>query len=221
MNEDKGCGNIACILESLLTQQHDITDALFNVLFDGESDLQILLFSLNDSQEDQIQLLMDFHEDEKIPKQKPDGLTLEIWNLLILESEINTHSFFMARVAVILVVLLNCESGYRLGRDEVHKSVLAYGQSNMMLGTGMALAAAYWRKDSMNSNARRAVAERMSTDPKQADKVSVRECWDDWQKQPDRYKGKAAFARDMLTKYEHLESQPVIEGWCRAWERES
>jgi hypothetical protein len=58
-------------------------------------------------------------------------------------------------------------------------------------------------------------------DPKQADKVLVRECWDDWQKQPDRYKGKASFARDMRDKFPNLESQPVIEGWCRVWAKES
>jgi hypothetical protein len=60
-----------------------------------------------------------------------------------------------------------------------------------------------------------------ANDAKQADKVLVRECWDDWQKQPDRYDGKAAFARDMLDKFENLKSQPVIEGWCRVWERET
>lgn len=76
--------------------------------------------------------------------------------------------------------------------------------------------------DHADSTRARLKAIRMhATDPKQADKVLVRECWDDWQKQPDRYKGKAAFARDMLDKYENLKSQPVIEGWCRAWEKES
>lgn len=58
-------------------------------------------------------------------------------------------------------------------------------------------------------------------DPKQADKALVRECWDDWQKQSDRYEGKAAFARDMRDKFPNLKSQPVIEGWCRKWERET
>ena len=62
---------------------------------------------------------------------------------------------------------------------------------------------------------------RLAADPKQKDKATVRECWDDWQKEPDRYKGKAAFARDMLDKFPNLESQPVIEGWCRTWERET
>ncbi len=56
---------------------------------------------------------------------------------------------------------------------------------------------------------------------KQKDKVLVRECWDAWKNEPDRYKGKAAFARDMRDKFPNLESQPVIEGWCRTWERES
>lgn len=60
-----------------------------------------------------------------------------------------------------------------------------------------------------------------ANDPKQADKALVRECWNDWQKQPDRYDGKAAFARDMRDKFPNLESQPVIERWCRTWEREA
>ena len=55
--------------------------------------------------------------------------------------------------------------------------------------------------------------------PKQKDKLTVRECWEAWQQEPDRYKGKAAFARDMRDKFPTLESQPVIEGWCRTWER--
>jgi len=60
---------------------------------------------------------------------------------------------------------------------------------------------------------------KLANDPKQADKALVRQCGDAWQKQPDRYKSKAAFARDMRDKFPNLESQPVIEGWCRAWER--
>ena len=33
----------------------------------------------------------------------------------------------------------------------------------------------------------------------------------------DRYKSKAAFARDMLEKCEHLTSTKKIEDWCREW----
>lgn len=76
--------------------------------------------------------------------------------------------------------------------------------------------------DHADSTRARLKAIRMhANDPKQADKVLVRECWDDWQKMPDRYDGKAAFARDMRDKFPNLKSQPVIEGWCRAWEKES
>jgi len=73
-----------------------------------------------------------------------------------------------------------------------------------------------------SSSAQRAVLKKISTDPKQAAKATVRECWIDWQKRPDIYKGKAAFAKAMLDKFpDVLESQPVIERWCRAWERET
>ncbi|MFA7269473.1 MAG: hypothetical protein WC073_09030 [Sterolibacterium sp.] len=60
--------------------------------------------------------------------------------------------------------------------------------------------------------------EKIKRDPKQKEKLFVRECWQDWQKKPDSYKSKAAFAKDMLTKCEHLESQKKIEDWCREWE---
>lgn len=59
---------------------------------------------------------------------------------------------------------------------------------------------------------------KLAIDPKQKEKLLVRDCWDEWKKQPDRYKGKAAFARDMLNKFESLKSQPVVERWCREWE---
>ncbi len=69
--------------------------------------------------------------------------------------------------------------------------------------------------------ARIAAQARHAKDPKQTDKASVRECWGAWQKQPTRYRGKSAFARDMLDKYPSLRSQQVIEGWCRDWEQQT
>jgi hypothetical protein len=74
-----------------------------------------------------------------------------------------------------------------------------------------------------NANAVRArvsAQARLANDPKQADKASVRECWVLWQKEPTRYKSKAAFGRDMLDKFRYLESQRVIERWCKEWESE-
>lgn len=60
---------------------------------------------------------------------------------------------------------------------------------------------------------------RLKRDPKQGEKKFVNDRWREWQEQPDRYKGKAAFARDMLDKCEHLTSQKKIEDWCREWEK--
>lgn len=65
------------------------------------------------------------------------------------------------------------------------------------------------------------VWQKLEKDPKQAEKVLVRECWELWRNEPKRYKGKAEFARDMLAKFEHLKSQQVIERWCRDWEAEA
>ena len=62
-----------------------------------------------------------------------------------------------------------------------------------------------------------AAIEKLKRDPRQNEKTFVYECWRDWQKKPNSYKGKAAFARDMLTKCEHLKSQKKIEDWCREW----
>ncbi|MFC0132064.1 hypothetical protein CR105_24530 [Massilia eurypsychrophila] len=62
---------------------------------------------------------------------------------------------------------------------------------------------------------------RYAEDPKQKEKSFVKECWRGWQAGRVFYKGKAAFARDMLEKCEELESTKVIEDWCRIWEKEA
>jgi len=73
------------------------------------------------------------------------------------------------------------------------------------------------RREMRRSLAQHAARQKLASDPKQLAKQQVKECWELWQKEPARYRGKAAFARDMLNKYEDLKSQPVIEGWCRDW----
>lgn len=69
-----------------------------------------------------------------------------------------------------------------------------------------------------SKRARKAALKRISEDPKQMAKREVRKCWEDWQKRPGDYKGKADFARDMLRNFPKLASQPVLERWCREWE---
>jgi len=64
-------------------------------------------------------------------------------------------------------------------------------------------------------------AKRHASDPKQDDKGFVFDCWKLWQEKPQHYKSKAAFARAMLDKCEHLVSQKKIEDWCRQWESAS
>ncbi|MDP2225801.1 hypothetical protein [Nitrosomonas sp.] len=67
--------------------------------------------------------------------------------------------------------------------------------------------------------ARKAVIEKLKRDPKQKEKKFVYVCWQEWQDNPERYASKAAFARDMLDKCEHLVSNKIIEDWCREWEK--
>ena len=86
---------------------------------------------------------------------------------------------------------------------------------------------AHWAKEAATqiSHARVQLAKagghaRHAADPKQGAKQQAKECWDAWQKKPAQYKSKSAFARDMLDKFESLESQRVIERWCKEWESE-
>ena len=171
MNKNEGCEHIASILEDLLAKQMEIASKLFGLLFDDEDHYDVLVFQLNGSQEEQIQLLMDFHENEKIPELKPDALMQKLWDILVLESEITAHSFLIARVAILVCVLLGYESYYLVCHNDAANSLLAYGQSSMMLGTGMVMGGAYFRKDSMGSNARRAAEAKLAADPKQKDKA--------------------------------------------------
>ncbi|TAM17601.1 MAG: hypothetical protein EPN62_19875 [Candidimonas sp.] len=68
--------------------------------------------------------------------------------------------------------------------------------------------------------AKKAVAAKLANDPRQDEKKFIFECWQDWQAGKSQYTGKAAFARDMLTKVEYLTSTKKVEDWCREWEKE-
>jgi hypothetical protein len=61
---------------------------------------------------------------------------------------------------------------------------------------------------------------RHAKNPRQREKSFIRQCWTDWQMKPDAYASKAAFARDMMSKCEHLTSPKVVEDWCREWDKE-
>lgn len=68
---------------------------------------------------------------------------------------------------------------------------------------------------------RSASLARYSKDPKQMAKAEVRKMWELWRHDPSRYPSKAAFARDMIDKFDELKSTKKVEDWVRGWERES
>lgn len=90
----------------------------------------------------------------------------------------------------------------------------AYAVSN---ATAMELGGRIFEQGKRNLSSR-GVKARKEHDPKQREKAFIFECWQQWQKLSAPYPTKAAFARDMLTKCEHLTSQKKIEDWCREWE---
>ncbi|WP_039321981.1 hypothetical protein [Burkholderia sp. A9] len=75
--------------------------------------------------------------------------------------------------------------------------------------------------DKRTRNSRRAalIGHSQDVNGKATAKRSVRWHWVQWQSDPAMYKNKASFARIMMDKYEPLQSQSVIERWCRQWER--
>lgn len=119
---------------------------------------------------------------------------------------------------------LSCEaarSAYKaFVAGDTDKAVVAFYDAGYWMG------ASAENYDSVNGSkvalrqvAARAAQARHKADPRQEEKAFVLNCWRDWQRDPSRYQGKAAFARDMLGKCEHLISQKKIEDWCREWEK--
>ncbi|SAK98136.1 hypothetical protein AWB80_07467 [Caballeronia pedi] len=110
---------------------------------------------------------------------------------------------------------------YRL-RDRRDQAWKCVAESNYWLG--IVLSTYYMTVPQQRLHAdvsRKGALGKLAKDPKQAEKSFIKQCWDDWQDGKTHYKkGKAGFARDMLAKVEHLESQKTIEDWCRDWERE-
>lgn len=141
----------------------------------------------------------------------------------------------MASVQLILADFVTAHAAYKTEAEALHAAladatlpqITQYVESNPPSPGAIAYLVFVAREAMQTELARESARRRHDVDPKQAAKALVRECWDEWQEQPDRYKGKAAFARDMLDKsldakgMPVLESQPVIERWCREWERQT
>lgn len=75
------------------------------------------------------------------------------------------------------------------------------------------------RSETGTNNAKRRLE--LDKDGKQAALLKVRTHWQEWQNDKSIYKGKAAFARDMVDAYPVLISTKYIEDLCRKFENES
>lgn len=73
----------------------------------------------------------------------------------------------------------------------------------------------------MRERQRVASQARYAKDKKQLAKAEVRQLWTLWQSDPSRYPSRAAFARDMLDKFEDLTSVATVQDWTREWEKKS
>lgn len=74
-------------------------------------------------------------------------------------------------------------------------------------------------RDALRSAAQKGAKARHKADPKQLAKERVHECWVTWQQKPARYRSAAAFAKDMLDKFDELTSPQVVERWVREWKK--
>lgn len=104
------------------------------------------------------------------------------------------------------------------GREAV---VAAIGAANALSNAIAIESGSEKEQEFRRDMAYRGAIEKLKRDPKQAAKALVKECWVEWQRKPNNYKGKSAFAKDMLTKFEELDSQAVITRWCGQWEKEA
>ncbi|MFY9261861.1 MAG: hypothetical protein WAO71_15320 [Gallionella sp.] len=112
---------------------------------------------------------------------------------------------------------------------EIDNALIAhdFGQgiaASVAAANALANAMAIASGDTNLQNARQEMSYRgamakLANDPRQTEKSIVFEWWQDWQKNPKKYKGKAAFARDMLANSVHLQNTKTIEDWCREWEK--
>jgi len=131
--------------------------------------------------------------------------------------------FSNERQARTMIAMMRVSCAYAiqsLKSEEMSSIAWAYACSaNEWLGLALGYFSHCGRHDNFKQRAIKAAKKRHADDPKQKEKHLVFECWIGWKVKPTQYKGKAAFARDMLDKCEHLKSQKKIEDWCREWDR--
>lgn len=166
---------------------------------------------------------------DAIPEKIEGCSQLAALGLHLIEDEINSHD------SAPFVMLGMNDHGFKEIEIVHHKAeclmlaykCLVYAQ-RLQLGTALSEAETEnsksinfteLRKKFATERAKNAAAAKLANDKSQTEKTFVYGCWQEWQSGKTIYKGKAAFARDMLEKCENLTNQNVIEGWCRMWEK--
>jgi len=132
-----------------------------------------------------------------------------------------TRAMLNCRYSLLLSCCFSVACFRKLEEDDKVLAISAYGKSEFYLAMCMAGREAAFGTSSISTLASMGALAKLASDPKQKEKILVRECWNAWQVRLTAYKSNAAFARDMLEKFETLKSQPVIERWCRDWKEES
>ncbi|HQS43952.1 MAG: hypothetical protein B7Y16_07000 [Methylotenera sp. 24-45-7] len=122
-----------------------------------------------------------------------------------------SHEHLLIYSAVITLELLD----RKLEGTELPKGFTLEEYAHRMLDKGIELGKIFQAK--INSD------KALQKDPRQKAKTYIHDCWMVWQEEPERYEGKASFARSMLNQPQckDLKSQKKIEDWCREWEKDS
>lgn len=200
-----------------------LSKGYFCMLFGHHDSLVDAVSVFIDEQESATQHIADLLTNDTPQLELPAELNLVLRELLTRPcfGKPASQTMMYCRYALLMCCALSTACFRKLEEGDKKAAILAYGKSEFYLAMCTATGRAEFGSGSVSENAFLGAQAKLAADPKQKDKGLVRECWDEWQVQPNRYKGKAAFARDMLSKFENLQSQPVIEGWCRLWEREN
>lgn len=169
----------------------------------------------------QLMLMLHIDDDIGLPPEKPLDMQQFLWDVLKhAEEPGEPHGMQLARLQLLIFLLEMEDALIDIEKGYFELAVGGFGEACSSFGQALSYISAAHGKGSIHSQARLGARRKLERDPKQFAKQQVRECWDIWKAEPSRYKSKSAFAKDMLSKYEQLESSEVIQRWCREWDAE-
>lgn len=186
------------------------------------SEILSIIDTLTDNEmHKQLLVLYELDDENQFPNHIPEGFQIHLWEILDhLDQDLTRHSVRLAIVSVLIFLIEARFTSRYIHKDFFDLALDSFGEACQSYGSALAYIGVSYGGGEFNSNARRGAREKLRSDPKQAAKQKVKECWIIWKKEPNRYKSKSAFSRDMLSKFDDLESQRVIERWCKEWESE-